>query len=186
MKLTDKDKAAIAHIASASREPHAAMRAEQLITGAKVEFYNTFCNDWRDVDAATWDKETEYRLVYPKIKPAYRVYIDPNGITLTIDRFVDGSLSSGLPDGCEWISDWVEYDDTKQWPTPLVERIAAIDIKAAKWIVDNWDDLVDGKHSGSLSYMKAYNEDLYCCFYWETTPQRHNYWENIYKQLKNI
>ena len=157
MKLTDKDKEAIAHIASVSKEPHAAMRAEQLITGAKVEWRYGIGILWEVVEAPIWDKSCEYRLIYPKIKPAYRVYKLRGGLTSTVERTSHGKVIDMLGSSklYEITNDWIEYDEPtqdiveciskhetinipKKWPTPLVERIAAIDIKAAEWIVDNW------------------------------------------------
>ncbi len=48
----------------------------------------------------------------------------------------------------------------KQWPTPLVERIAEIDLKAAEWIVDHWGDLLEDKYtSDSLCGPDRYSRD---------------------------
>ena len=176
--LTDKDKEAIAHIASVSKEPHAEMRAEQLITGAKVEWKP--CDDsseWETTDHPVWGLGNEYRLVYQKIKPAYRVYrVKAHGSTYTRDS-IDGIRDNSLTDKSEWISDWIEYDEPKKWPTPLVERIAAIDITAAEWIVEHWDDLVAEKYTRGSSNIK--NDYLMHAFAWDMTPQGQGYWESI-------
>lgn len=196
--LTDKDKEAIAHIASASKHPHAAMIAEWLITDCDVEISNN--KGWDLIEQPTqpaWSRNFIYRLVYPKIKPAYRVYRLPDGLTSTVDRMKDGTLTNTNHD-LPWVSDWIEYDDQTQdnklnttnfikhrslnlerkWPTPLVERIAAIDIKAAEWIVDNWDDLVARKYNGDPE-----SRTLHCMFTWCKTPQGTDYWLEISKQL---
>lgn len=76
--------------------------------------------------------------------------------------------------------------DENKWPTPLVKRIAAIDIKAAEWIVDNWDELLDEKYtSDSLYGPNRYSRDacaLNEMFNFLQTGNR-CYWLNISKQL---
>lgn len=72
--------------------------------------------------------------------------------------------------------------EPKNWPTPLVERIAAIDINAAQWIVDHWDDLLEYKYSVDGSYSRESNK-LDSMFVWCEAPQCDGYWRKISKQL---
>lgn len=72
--------------------------------------------------------------------------------------------------------------DENKWPTPLVERIAAIDLQAAQWIVDHWDDLLEDKYT----YKNNYSRDcdtLTHMFDWETPPQGIDYWGSISDKL---
>lgn len=180
--LTDKDKAAIAHIASVSREPHAEIRSEQLITGAKVEI-RTPSGNWSEKHYPLWLSEAQYSLVYPKIKPAYRVYKLNDRQTTTVDRDSAGRILEHLDlEGVEWLGDWVEYDEPKKWPTPLVERIAAIKPEAAEWIVENWDDLLDDKYVTKDNYSRD-SGMLISMFCWEASPQGTQYWNNIDNKL---
>lgn len=178
MKLTILDQAAIDHVASVSKNPHAALIVKQLITGWPVMIKEK----GKIIDNPFELKNYEYELIEPKpAKPAYRVYGGENG-TNTVDRLPNGSLSHGIPDGAEWLGEWIEYDPPKKWPTPLVERIAAIDLYAAQWIVDHWDDLLDIKYQvcvdeGRESYR------LKTMFAWSTSPQGKEYWYAISKQL---
>jgi hypothetical protein len=175
--MNDKDQAAIDHVASVSKHPHAAMIVKQLITGWSVEFEYAV-GEWKISDYPSWAYDIKYRLIEPKpAKPAYRVYKLTETTTTTIDRGLDT-----IPDDVEWLGDWIEYDPPKKWPTPLVERIAAIDIKAAEWIVDHWDDLLDDRYT----YKNNYSRDcgtLNHMFDWEATPQGSKYWESISVKL---
>lgn len=181
--LTEQDKAAIEHIASVSKHPHAAMIVEWLITDAKVEYFEDY-GPWVLCDEyLIWHKEVKYRLVYPKIKPAYRVYRHKKtGCTYSRDS-IDGTRDNRLTEYSEWISEWIEYDEPKQWPTPLVERIAAIDRDAAQWIVENWDDLVAGEYSTNNKDVNAHAGTLNMMFIWGLAPQGDKYWRRIYKKL---
>ena len=126
----------------------------------------------------TWVDGSEWQLIEPKpAKPAYRVYGGANG-TNTVDRLPNGSLSHGIPDGAEWLGEWIEYDPPKKWPTPLVERIAAIDLEAAQWIVDHWDDLLEDKYKNSNMCSRDSNSLLYM-FKWDESPQGTDYWDDI-------
>jgi hypothetical protein len=186
--LTDKDKDAIAHIASVSKHPHAPVIVEWLLTGYQVEYFEdngpwNLCYEY-----PVWYKENKYLIVYPKIKPAYRVYrYKGESVTCTQDRFTDGTESPlDFPHDTEFLSDWIEYDEPKNWPTPLVERIAAIDLEAAQWIVDHWDELLDDRYTkdspdGIVVYSRESNE-LNKMFSWGASG-RIGYWINIYKQL---
>jgi len=172
--MNDKDQAAIDHIASVSQNPHAAMIVKQLITGwdLKSNITGTIIKN------TTWVDGSEWQLIEPKpAKPAYRVYGGANG-TNTVDRLPNGSLSHGIPDGAEWLGEWIEYDPPKKWPTPLVERIAAIDIKAAEWIVDHWDDLLEDKYKNSNMYSRDANSVI-DMFKWDESPQGTDYWDDI-------
>ena len=179
MTLTQKDKDAIMHVAGVSDHPHAAMIVKQLITGWEVESHIN--NDlWIKTNPPKWYTNEQYRLIEPKpIKPAYRVYrYKGERGTNTQDRHTDGS-SSHIGDITQvvFMGDWIEYDDPtpvkKQWPTPLVERIAAIDIKAAEWIVKKWNSKKILRESRTLDHM----------FTWVHTEQGHAYWEEISKKL---
>ena len=172
--LTDKDKEAIAHIASVSKHPHAAMMAEWLITSCEVKLDGKVNNN------PYWHKDYKYELVYPKTKPAYRVYrYKGERGTNTQDRFENGSLSHiGDITQVVFMGDWAEY---QKWPTPLVERIAAIEPEAAQWIVDNWDDLVAGKYT--RRDCNATTDILLTMFHWTRSPQGHDYWRHISGQL---
>jgi len=181
--MNDKDQAAIDHVASVSKHPHAAMIVKWLITGWDVEFQHAI-GEWKISDFPTWSPGSKYRLIEPKpAKPAYRVYGGANG-TNTVDRLPNGSLSHGIPDWAEWISDWIEYDPPKKWPTPLVERIAAIDLAAAQWIVDHWDDLLDAKYVTKCNYSRDSNI-LISMFCWKSSPQGVQYWNNIDNKLRS-
>ena len=181
MKLTILDKAAIDHVASVSKHPHSAMIVKWLITGWDVEFlHKNSINDYNIAPFPNWHPDTIFRLSEPKpVKPAYRVYIEKSGgDPETVTRESYEKYKDKYDGNVEWLGDWIEYDEPKKWPTPLVERIAAIDIKAAQWIVDNWDDLIDRKYRGNpesdkLSYM----------FTWGITPQGQDYWNDISNKL---
>lgn len=179
--MNDKDQAAIDHVASVSKNPHAAMIVKQLITGWSVEFEYA-AGEWRISAYPSWSPGSKYRLIEPKpAKPAYRVYWGENS-TNTVDRLPNGSLSHGIPEGAEWISDWIEYDPPKKWPTPLVERIAAIDLDAAQWIVDNWDELLNDRYLECFG-VSMESDRLKTMFAWSTSPQGKEYWYAISKQL---
>jgi len=179
--MNDKDQAAIDHVASVSKNPHAAMIVKQLITGWSVEFEYA-AGEWRISANPSWSPGSKYRLIEPKpAKPAYRVYGGENG-TNTVDRLPNGSLSHGIPEWAEWISDWIEYDQPKKWPTPLVQRIAAIDLDAAQWIVDHWDDLLDERYSEGVTAGRESGR-LCSMFTWSSSTQGKEYWYAISKQL---
>jgi len=177
MNLTDNDKAAIIHVSSVSKHPHAAMIIKQLITGWGVEFEYAV-GEWKISDYPSWAYDIKYRLIEPKpAKPAYRVYRNKNnGSTYTRDA-IDCPRNNHISSyNYEWISEWIEYDPPKKWPTPLVERIAAIDIKAAEWIVDHWDDLLDDRYtrkgmydreSNLLSHSFDWSESDIGCIFWD-------------------
>ena len=123
---------------------------------------------------------SEPRIILRKIKskkPEYRVYrYKGERGSNTQDRYPDGKLSHiGDISQVVFMSDWIEYDPSpKKWPTPLVERIAAIDIEAAQWIVDHWDVfLFNNKNTEKLLFM----------FIWEDAPQGSQYWRSISEQL---
>lgn len=115
-------------------------------------------------------------------KPAYRVYIEKSdGRTYTQDAINGNRDKTLLPEKYEWLSDWIEYDPPNKWPSTLVERIAEIDLKAAKWIVDHWDDLL--KEEYTLGAYDRMNDNLVDMFYWDHSPQEHNYWSKISDKL---
>lgn len=167
MKLTDKDQEAIKHITKVSTNPNADLIVMQLITGWDLKNKHTGVviknNQWISDD-----------FVLIKPKPAYRVYrkIGCRG-TYTLDRYSDGWFNAQLPENCEFISDWIEYDTPILWPTPLIERIAAIDIDAAEWIINNQNNHPIRMESKLLCSM----------FNWERTPQGYDYWSKISKKL---
>lgn len=172
MKLTDKDQEAIKHIAKVSTNPNADLIVMQLITGWDLKNKHTGVviknNQWISDD-----------FVLIKPKPAYRVYrkIGCKG-TYTLDKYADERFNAQLPANCEFISDWIEYEETKEWPTILIERIAAIDIDAAQWIINNQNILFDG--GGSIEI----ESKLLCSmFNWDKTPQGYDYWSKISKEL---
>lgn len=175
--MNDKDQAAIDHVASVSKHPHAAMIVKWLITGWDVKWKGskgTIVNP-------AWVPEHEYELI---AKSAYRVYTyqGTNSAKLQ-NRFEDGSVTNiGDIDKVEFLSDWIEYDSPKGWPTPLVERIASIDIKAAEWIVDHWDDLLEDKYTMNNIHERESNLLNYM-FYWYNSPQGEGYWKDISRQL---
>ena len=180
--LTDKDQEAIAHIASVSEHPHAAMIAEWLITGCEVRAKMS----QEILEPPSWFKDISYELVYQKIKPAYRVYrYKGDSVTYTQDRSTDGTESTlDFPHDTEFLSGWIEYDpEPNKWPTPLVERIADIDIKAAEWIVDNWDDLLESRYTNKGNYSRE-NEQLVIMFDWSKSDQGFQYWNEIDLILK--
>ena len=176
--MNDKDQAAIDHVASVSKHPHAAMIVKWLITGWGVK--------WKGskgvIDNPAWTPEHKYELIEPK--PAYRVYrkIGCRG-TYTLDRYVDGWFNAPLPENCEFVSEWIEYDQPIIWPTPLVERIAAIDIKAAEWIVDHWDDLLENRYRKNGTCSREH-KDLIFMFNWSESEQGMQYWSNIDNKLR--
>jgi len=172
MKLTDKDQEAIKHIAKVSTNPNADLIVMQLITGWDLKNTNTGVV----IKDTKWLSDG-FELIEPK--PAYRVYrkIGCRG-TYTLDRYVDEWVNAPLPADCEFISDWIEYDPPILWPTILIERIAAIDIDAAQWIINNQNILFDG--GGSI---KIESKLLYSMFNWDKTPQGYDYWSKISKEL---
>jgi len=177
-KMNEKDQAAIDHVASVSKHTHAAMIVKQLITGWSVEFEYAI-GEWKIIDYPSWAHDIKYRLIEPTpAKPAYRVYKLTHGGTSTIDKGIDV-----IPDGAEWLTDWIEYDLPKKWPTPLVERIAAIDIKAAQWIVDHWDDLLDDKYSVYGLHSRE-SKILNTMFRFSMSPQGYDYWCDIRDKLR--
>ena len=179
--MNDKDQAAIDHVASVSKNPHAAMIVKWLITGWDVEFQHAI-GEWKISDFPTWSPGSKYRLIEPKpAKPAYRVYLDKEGTPYVARKYADGNVAQTYEE-VDYITDWIEYDPPKKWPTPLVERIAAIDLEAAQWIVDHWDDLLDDRYT----YKNNYSRDcgtLNYMFDWEATPQGSKYWESISVEL---
>lgn len=163
--MNDKDQAAIDHVASVSKHTHAAMIVKWLITGwdAKVKIGDT----WEHATNPAWTAGYEYRLIEPKpAKPAYRVYADQDGDLFVAERNSEGGICQTHTERIEWISDWIEYDQPKKWPTPLVERIAAIKPEAAEWIVDHWDDLLDDRYTNSGRYSREASR-LNKMFDWE-------------------
>lgn len=177
--MNDKDQAAIDHIASVSQNPHAAMIVKQLITGwdLKSNITGTIIKN------TTWVDGSEWQLIEPKpAKPAYRVYIEPgDGEPKTVTRKHYDKHSDSYDNKVEWISDWIEYDQPKKWPTALVERIAAIDIKAAEWIVDHWDDLLDDRYTLNINTRDS--NELKFMFDWTESRCGYTYWKNISKQM---
>jgi hypothetical protein len=121
-------------------------------------------------------------LIEPK--PAYRVYADEDGDLFVAERTVCGGICQTFTDNITWLSDWIEYDHPKKWPTPLVERIAAIDIKAAEWIVEHWDELLAGKYTKGGGDATSYN--LINMFNWSMTPQGSTYWNHIDNKLCEV
>ncbi len=173
-KMNDKDQAAIDQVASVSKHPHAAMIVKWLITGWDVKR-----KDRETVlPQPYWHIDVEYELIEPKpVKPAYRVYSDQDGDLFVAERNPDGGVCQTFTEGCEWISpDWIEYGPPKKWPTPLVERIAAIDIKAAQWIVDHWDDLLDEKYTMHGQYSRDRNR-LIEMFSWNISGPNFNWYD---------
>lgn len=132
--MNDKDQAAIDHVASVSKHPHAAMIVKWLITGWDVRFRQGN-GDMCSTTAATWNPDTEYELIEPKKR--------------TI---------------------------------PLVARIAAIDLEAAQWIVDHWDDLLEDRYTCKNNYSRDC-DTLSHMFDWEAPPQGADYWSNISEKL---
>lgn len=185
--MNDKDQAAIDHVASVSKHPHAAIIVKQLITGWSVEFEYAI-GEWQIIDYPRWAHDIKYRLIEPKpAKPAYRVYINKTtGATISRDSR-DGHREDYLDNNHEWLCDWIEYDQPKEWPTPLVERIAAIDLEAAQWIVDHWDDLLEDRYTkdfnnNNVLYSRE-SHDLNAMFSWKSTGKL-EYWLNIYRKLR--
>lgn len=113
------------------------------------------------------------------VKPAYRVYADQDGDLFVAERNSEGGICQTFTENIRWISDWIEYT---KWPTPLVERIAAIDLEAAQWIVEHWDDLLDEKYAKNGMHSRD-SDELTFMFKWESSPQNHAYWNNISRQL---
>ena len=179
--MNDRDQAAIDHVASVSKHPHAAMIVKWLITGCEIEFYDDEYKRWVTVGGnPTWYDDIKYRII--EQKPAYRVYINKNtGYTSTLDS--KGGFRGELP--CingKWISGWIEYDEPKKWPTPLVESIAEINMDAANWIVDHWDDLLDDKYTYRGNYSRD-SETLDLMFDWSESDINANIWEEISTKL---
>lgn len=182
MTLTQKDQDAINHIASISKHKHAAIIAKWLITGWDVEFKNQNVK-WVTTPDPYWHESNEYRLIEPKPpKPAYRVY-QAYILTGTVDRYSDGTYSANYHENLDWLTDWIEYDpDPKKWPTPLVERIAVIDIDAAQWIVDHWDELLEDRYTNEGKHSR-YSETLRNMFSWIESDQEGKYWLEISEKL---
>ena len=185
MKLTKQDQDAIDHVASVSKNPHAALMVKQLITGLPVEFKNPK-GEFKKISYPSWHIQSEYRLIeQPTAKPAYRVWKYKNDkATYTVDSENGERLDDPGPNS-EWISDWIEYNplpEKKQWPTQLVERIAAIDIEAAEWIVAHWDELLADKFTFNGSYSRE-SEILHQMFDWEESEQGDEYWRSISDKL---
>lgn len=180
--MNDNDQAAIDHVASVSKHPHAAMIVKWLITG-----WDVIRKDDPDniIISPRWHKGEEYELIEPKpAKPAYRVFIEPNdGEPKTVTRKHYDKHNDSYDGKVEWISDWIEYDpEPKKWPTPLVERIAAIDIKAAQWIVEHWDDLLDDKYTQKGRYSRE-SSRLDSMFPWRFSEISEDVWFDISKKL---
>jgi len=173
--MNDKDQSAIDHVASISKTTNARMIIEWVINGC---LYDDYTDDDGNITAIRIEKPIEPR----PIKPAYIVYMSKEtGNTFTRDSF-SGIQNNELSDRCKWVSEWIEYDPPNKWPTPLVERIAAIDLAAAQWIVDHWDDLLDEKYTMSGRYYRNSNE-LNSMFYWDLSDNRWKYWFDISTQL---
>lgn len=177
--MNDKNQSAIDHVTSVSKHPHATMIVKWLITGWDVVY-----KGHKDkLVHPCWVKDEEYELIEPKpAKPAYRVYMNKDGDTFSATRYPDGTIYQAFTKDVEWLSDWKEYDLPKKWPTPLVERIAAIDLEAAQWIVDHWDDLLEDKYTYKNNYSRDCDK-LTHMFDWETPPQGTAYWGSISDKL---
>ena len=107
--MNDKDQAAIDHVASVSKNPHAAMIVKQLITGWSVEFEYAV-GEWKISDYPSWAYDIKYRLIEPKpAKPAYRVYADQDGYLFVAERSSKGGICQTFTENIRWISDWIEY-----------------------------------------------------------------------------
>ena len=183
--MNDKDQAAIDHVASVSKHPHAAMIVKWLITGWDVEFlYKDTINDYNTAPFPSWHPDTVFRLIEPKPeKPAYRVFIEPgDGEPRTVTRKHYNKHSDSYDDKVDWISDWEEYDPPKKWPTPLVERIAAIDLEAAQWIVKHWDDLLEDRYTRKGMYDRE-SQLLSHSFDWSESDIGAIFWEEISTKL---
>jgi len=171
----------IKYVSENSKNPHAAMMVEQLLTGWDVELEDQ-PNSWVKDPNTIWHPLVKYRLVKPKMKPAYRVFRLAGETRPRVQyRNADGSESSTLLTNTTAVclTDWVEYDpEPKQWPTPLVERIAAIDIEAAEWIVDNWDELLEDRYTRGGTYRRDSNT-LGNMFFFGSPPQCSMYWADI-------
>lgn len=57
----------------------------------------------------------------------------------------------------------------------LIGRIAKIDIQAALYLRYEARELYEFRPDGYIGN----------CFYWDDTPQRHRYWQNIEEKLTN-
>jgi len=189
MNLTDKE--IIEHVSKKSKHPHAAMIVEWLLTGKEVMCFGSI------VEYPAWYPNDEYE--FKPQKPAYRVYRDGD-LTSTVDRLDDGTLTDDR-DNFDWLTDWIEYDPVKSiktyegfgsvntkirrfkpYPSELVERISKINLGAAEWLRDNWDELLDEKYSRYVS-VGRYSTKLHSMFYWKPSPQGNDYWESIATQL---
>ncbi len=157
--MNDKDQAAIDHVASVSKHPHAAM----IITGWDVKLEGKITNN------PYWHKGYKYELIEPKPELSVMDIMMSNKPTI-YDALVERLAR--------------EYVLTKRtkWPTPLVERIAAIDLEAAQWIVDHWDDLLESKYASEVSVGRESNE-LHSMFSWKSSDQGKPYWQEIANKL---
>ncbi len=175
--MNDKDQAAIDHVASVSKHPHAAIIVKWLITGWKVRAKMSE----EIIEAPHWISNVSYELIEPN--PAYRVFIEPgDGEPRTVTRKHYNKHSDSYDGKVEWISDWIEYDPPKKWPTPLVERIAAIDLEAAQWIVEHWDDLLNDDYSCKGRYSRE-SVILTSMFDWSESDKGVMFWSNIDNHL---
>lgn len=112
--LTERDLKVVEHVANISKNIHAALIVKQLITGWDVEIQDNITRKWNLIvkpAKPSWSEEFTYRLVKPKMKPAYRAFKFGDGSgTSTVDRNENGNFSSPLPIGAKWLGDWIEYD----------------------------------------------------------------------------
>lgn len=81
----------------------------------------------------------------------------------------------------KFLTDWIEYDDEFVWPSPLVARIAQVDLKAAEWLCENFHQL----HKYSAVPDKDFKsvEALSNLFCWDMSPQGNDYWKEVYQKL---
>ena len=173
--MNDKDQSAIDHVASVSKTHNAKMIIEWVMDGCVYD-------DYTDDDGNITAIRLERRIEPKPAKPAYRVYIEKSdGRTYTQDAINGNRDKTLLPEKYEWLSDWIEYDQPKEWPTPLVERIAAIDLEAAQWIVDHWDELLEDRYTLNINTRDS--NELKFMFDWTESRCGYTYWKNISKQL---
>lgn len=76
----------------------------------------------------------------------------------------------------------------ESWPSELVERISKIDLDAAHWLKDHWDELDTQKYIGHVVYKRSTKNTsrLDALFNWSLDTE-HNflYWHNLNEQLCN-
>lgn len=148
-------------------------KEQKRIMGRELQRKNIY-GEWIDCESTT-----EYRIKHKTKVVRFRNYLNTDNDICVCEE------------GCEpadevikqLLGDWqeVEVSNEKQWPSDLVEHISKVDIKAAKWIDNNWSNLDCYRVTKNKNISKI--RDLSSLFVWDFTPQGYEYWADMSRKL---